>query len=323
MTDPKIRRAALFVLKIAVSAALLAFVVMQANLAGYAAIVSGLSAAPLVAVIAIIVLQMAVISAWRLKTILAVMGSSIDVFRAGRVTWCGFFVEQVGALFVTGDIARILLLRAAAIDLKTAIEGPLLDRLIGLAAIAAMASAGMPYLWAGLAERQRGLILWLALAGILGMVLLTVLLALFSQLWSKMADTMRALLKRIFVIAAGLAAPYSRRRVAAVALLAFSTHALNVVAMYLLLGAVGVQIGIVTCFMVTPTVLLVSMLPASISGWGVREGALVVALQSFDLPPEQVIAASVLFGFCVLAASLPGALIWLSLPDRGRANPAA
>lgn len=315
MPNRKFRRSILLIVNVAVSAALLAFVVTRANFTGYTSIVSALPPATIGLVIGIIVFQIVVISAWRLKLILAVMGSAVSVIDAARVTWCGFFVEQVGAIFITGDIARILLLRQASVDLRSAIEGPLLDRAIGLGTIAVMASVGMPHLWQGLQESERHLVLViLASVAIVFVALATIVL--FSAWWAKIADGTKALSAFVFSIVTGLARPYSRRRVIAVVMLAFATHSLNVVAMYLLLGAVGVQLSIITCFMFAPTVFAISMLPTSISGWGVREGALVVALSNLDLPPERVITASLLFGSCVLLASLPGAVIWLSMPRR-------
>jgi len=65
------------------------------------------------------------------------------------------------------------------------------------------------------------------------------------------------------------------------------------------------------CLLLVPPVLLVSMIPVSIAGWGVREGAMVVALGFIGVPPGAAFAISVLFGLIIAAASLPGVLLWL------------
>ena len=75
-----------------------------------------------------------------------------------------------------------------------------------------------------------------------------------------------------------------------------------------------------------PTVLLVSMLPISIGGWGVREGAMVVALHGFGISAEDALLPSVLFGLCAVAATLPGGILWIINKDAvaensGRACP--
>jgi hypothetical protein len=53
------------------------------------------------------------------------------------------------------------------------------------------------------------------------------------------------------------------------------------------------------------------MLPISFAGWGLREGAMVVAFRLAGVPAEAALGASILFGLCLLASSLPGAVIWL------------
>jgi hypothetical protein len=54
------------------------------------------------------------------------------------------------------------------------------------------------------------------------------------------------------------------------------------------------------------------MLPISVGGWGVREGAMVVALHGLGIPAEEALLPSVLFGLCAVIATLPGAIFWVS-----------
>lgn len=319
MASSTIRRWVALTLKLAVSAALLALALSEADGVGHPAVVSGLSPTTIVSVIAIVVLQMAVISAWRLKLVMQLLGCRVSAVDAARITWFGFFIEQVGAVFVAGDVARIWLLRQANVALRTATEGPLLDRAVGLVAIVAMASLGMPQLWWSLSPGQQQIVL---LAAGLAAGVLTTLAALATLLFNlgsraaRWVESLRALgTSTVWTLAQS-----SRPRIATVVLLAFATHSLNVVAIYLLLTAVGVKLGLATCFVFTPTVLLVSMLPASVSGWGVREGAFVLALKSFGVPSAHVLLASVLFGTCVLIASLPGAVIWLCVSRRSNSS---
>ena len=63
-------------------------------------------------------------------------------------------------------------------------------------------------------------------------------------------------------------------------------------------------------FLSVPAVLEIATLPISFAGWGVREGAAIVAFGTFGLPAHQALAASVAYGLAVFAASLLGAL-WL------------
>jgi hypothetical protein len=57
-------------------------------------------------------------------------------------------------------------------------------------------------------------------------------------------------------------------------------------------------------------VILVTVVPISIAGWGVREGAMVVAFGFINVPASAAFAVSVLFGLTLAAASLPGSILW-------------
>jgi len=92
--------------------------------------------------------------------------------------------------------------------------------------------------------------------------------------------------------------------------LSVGIHLLNVLAIYLISRGLGMEVGIMTMVLLFPPVLLLSLLPISVAGWGVRESAMVVALNLVGVPAYQSIALSICFGLCVLASSLPGGVLW-------------
>jgi len=76
-------------------------------------------------------------------------------------------------------------------------------------------------------------------------------------------------------------------------------------------AAVGGRISIVAIAAVVPLVLLAMLLPMSIGGWGVREGAAVALLPIAGVAAAEALAASVAFGIVALAVALPGLVaIW-------------
>jgi hypothetical protein len=70
------------------------------------------------------------------------------------------------------------------------------------------------------------------------------------------------------------------------------------------------EVSLLDCVLLVPPVILVTVVPISIAGWGVREGAMVVAFGFINVPPSAAFAMSVLFGLTLAAASLPGSLLW-------------
>jgi uncharacterized membrane protein YbhN (UPF0104 family) len=81
---------------------------------------------------------------------------------------------------------------------------------------------------------------------------------------------------------------------------------------FLLLENMCDSIALGWALVLFPGVLLVSMLPISLGGWGVREHAMVVAFGLVGVPADAALSASILYGLCLLIASLPGGVLWLA-----------
>ena len=84
---------------------------------------------------------------------------------------------------------------------------------------------------------------------------------------------------------------------------------------FLALG-LDLDVGLADCLVLIPPVLLITTLPISIAGWGVRELSMVAAFALIGVSDEGAVALSVLFGLVIAVMSLPGGLIWLLGEDR-------
>lgn len=97
---------------------------------------------------------------------------------------------------------------------------------------------------------------------------------------------------------------------------------LNVVIAATLLGfAMHLPLATADYLVIMPLVILGTVLPISISGWGVREGVAVALLVPLGVPAATALAFSVLLGLCLMAASLPGLLLF-ALGSLGSRKPA-
>jgi hypothetical protein len=57
--------------------------------------------------------------------------------------------------------------------------------------------------------------------------------------------------------------------------------------------------------------MLVSMIPISFAGWGVREGAMIMGLGGLGISEPNALAVSIAFGLLQLIVGLPGGALWL------------
>ncbi|RUR34200.1 flippase-like domain-containing protein [Vreelandella nanhaiensis] len=83
--------------------------------------------------------------------------------------------------------------------------------------------------------------------------------------------------------------------------------------------AIGVEIAALQLLALTPVLLLAMLVPLSVAGWGLREGAAAGTWVLVGLPTAQGVAISLAYGVLVLLSSLPG--IWVALERRHRAPP--
>lgn len=85
--------------------------------------------------------------------------------------------------------------------------------------------------------------------------------------------------------------------------------------------AIGVELPALQVLALTPVLLLAMLVPFSVAGWGLREGAAAGVWALVGLPPAQGVAVSLSYGVLVLLASLPG--IWVALSHREKAQPSS
>jgi glycosyltransferase 2 family protein len=92
------------------------------------------------------------------------------------------------------------------------------------------------------------------------------------------------------------------------------THRLTILIVWLLGQAQGLALPLTDAAVLFTAIIAVLVVPISISGWGVRELAVVSLLGAHGVAPERKLLLSVCFGLTATAGSLPGALAWFAYP---------
>ncbi|MBP6917370.1 MAG: flippase-like domain-containing protein [Legionellaceae bacterium] len=90
------------------------------------------------------------------------------------------------------------------------------------------------------------------------------------------------------------------------------THICVVVQVYVIGHALNSNtISMMICLASIPPALLISYMPFSIAGWGVREASMVVALGLFNIPAATAILISLTIGMVIFCFSLAGGVMWM------------
>lgn len=254
-----------------------------------------------------LVLSFAVLSAqtflssirWRITA--QPLGISLTPQRALREYYLAQVVNQILPGGVVGDASRMVRSRSGA-GLTASVHAVLLERLAGQVAIFAIMVVAF-----GVTLAVPGGVVWPPDAARAIVISITVVMCVAVVFW-RFAPRIRG---RIGDTIAGLWGS------ASVALFAPATRWVQVwlsagIALCNIAGflfaawAIGWDFPVASALALVPIVLFAMLVPFTISGWGVREGAAVVLLPLAGATASDALATSITFGLVCLAASLPG-----------------
>lgn len=310
------RRWILLALKIGISAGLLYWASRSVDLGAVAGHFARLDAVWVALALAALAAQIAV-AGQRWSWIAAKLGAALPARRAIRYSLVAAFFNQALPSTVGGDAMRVWLLGRADRQWKRAIYSVFVDRAAGVGFLAVVVAACLPWSLELIAAPEgRVAVMLIGLGGVAGLV---AGLALgFATPGPRLAAWRFARL--LFEIAAAArAALLDRARGPGIAVLSVLIHVLTVVAAWCLARAIALSPNALNMLILIPPVMLISMIPLSIGGWGIREGAMVVAFGYAGIEPSQALAVSVLLGISTLAVAATGGAIWLAERNPARA----
>jgi glycosyltransferase 2 family protein len=93
--------------------------------------------------------------------------------------------------------------------------------------------------------------------------------------------------------------------------LSFLVHGLAILAVYALAQAMNMPLSLQSAVVLFAVMMMISVIPIAIGGWGIREVAVTLLLQRHGIPSETALAFSLSFGFVFLTAALPGGLVFV------------
>ena len=245
-----------------------------------------------------------------------------------RLYWIGAFFSNFLPTGIGGDAVRLLLTPAPG--RLSAVAGTILvERLTGLLVMLLLAALGLALQPLAVADawfQETLLVAVLALAAAVAAVLLAprLFLVALDRIGAFLPGPLRSPFGKVRKIASGIVGPACDLEAAAGAILySLPFYAANIVAQYWTLRAVGAETTLVEVTLAAPVVLLVGLLPITINGLVLAEGAFVVIYASCGVSPEIALAAALLRRLIDLANSSAGGLLWLGWPVGAGAEPAA
>lgn len=294
------------ILKIALSVLLIGWLVSSLNMER---IVENMATAdPWGLVLAVVLLSsLTVAQSLRWTMITRAIGKSLSHADAFKNVLIGLFFNQMLPSSIGGDAIRIWRTYRLGLGLVPAAHSVMLDRLTALLALILMAAAGMPIIFTLLGDRpERWGVPLLVVGG----------LAAFGALLLIDRVPGRFMAWRPLRAAAELSADARRvllRPACTLPVLAISVgiHTGVALTVYIIARSMGLSVQALDCVVLVPPIMLFSMIPISIAGWGIREGAMLTAFSFVGVGANAAFALSILFGLVIMVTGIPGGILWL------------
>jgi hypothetical protein len=95
-------------------------------------------------------------------------------------------------------------------------------------------------------------------------------------------------------------------------------HLLTIAAAWCCIKAIAAPVTFLQVLFLMPPVLLISTIPISIAGWGVRESGMIAAFAFAGLAQSDGLTLSILYGATSFVVGLIGGIVWIVSGLRAR-----
>jgi uncharacterized membrane protein YbhN (UPF0104 family) len=308
------RRILLSAAKIIVSAALLYLALRKVNPSDLFSRFTVSSLYWIALAIAVTFLQIFV-GVLRWREISAQCGAPIELARAMRYNVIGTFFNQTLPSAIGGDAVRLWLVARAGAGWRAATYSIFVDRAIGLIALAIVIVASLPWSYRLITDPQgrSGLLLLdlAALAAGLGFLVFGALNWPWLKRWwaTHHIHACAAIANRVI---------FSRSRGPIVTVLSLLVHVLAVVVAWCVVQSIAAPVSFAETFLLIPPVMLITMIPISIAGWGVREATMGLAFGFAGLATNEGVNVSLLFGAVSFIVGAFGGLVWIFSAEKAQ-----
>ncbi len=306
----------LLAVKIAISLALLGYLLTTADLPALFGRIRNGDPLLLAAAVAVY-LVMLLISMWRWHLLLQAQGFRAPFGPLSASYLVATFFNNFLPSNIGGDLIRIQDGARLTGSRTTSVAVVAIDRILGFAALYALA-AGAYILGGPLVRHLAGARLVIFGLGAIFAGLAIVFFRPGIAGWLMERSGLGAwgfAHERFEVVQAAVHVYRAKMGTVWLAFLAsLALQALVVCYFYAVARGLRIPLALSACFLMVPLCSLVQALPVSFNGWGVREGLFIVYFGQVGLPAASALAFSLVGAGLVVLLSLSGAVVWAGRP---------
>ena len=292
--------------KVVVSLGIIIFLINQVNFKEIVNLLKNVNSTMIIYAMILLTIQV-FIATTRWKLVLRFQKIMPSYKNILQILWSGLFFNQTMPSSVGGDVIRGYYLKKQGMTLGQATLGVLIDRLFGMVGLLVVVVASLPLLF--------GLINDSAARSGVFFIALSTSLALFIVFFT---DKLPGNFSHLRVVKGFYSLSQEGRRCISenyngiiIIIISVLIHLISVVAVMIMAIGLGINIEWTGFLLIVPLVGVIMVIPISIAGWGVREGAMVVGFGYLGVAQEVALALSILYGLLMLVVALPGGIVWV------------
>src|SRR3954462_15040400 len=301
------RRILLSAIKILISAALLYFSLRKIDLHDLVARLSVRSFGWIALAIAVLFLQIFV-GVLRWREIRSECGAPIGIRQGMRFNLIGTFFNQTLPSSIGGDAVRLWLVARGGAGWRAATYSIFVDRAVGLFGLAVVILVTLRWSYNLVSDSAgRSTLLFVdaaALAAAIAFLVIGRLRWSWLRHWwgTHHVHACAVIANRVI---------FSRQHGPVVAVTSIMVHVLTVVIAWCVVRSIAAPVSFPQVFQLIPPVMLITMLPISIAGWGLREATMGLAFGYAGLIANEGVNVSLLFGAVAFIVGGFGGLVWI------------
>lgn len=250
----------------------------------------------------------------RWDSLLLARNNKVPFNRLVSINFIGCFFNLFMPSSFGGDVARAAYLKKSNVNWKNSASSVFLDRFLGLLSLLFLAFFSL--MIKIFAEKEdnsvAGMYMIIGVTTVfLGWLLIVNLHRIIRKLFSVKNEFLQKYLTKYEAFSESLnILTYRRKVIIAGFLISVSGNIMTITAVHFIMLSMGLKIGILPMLIVFPLVTLVTMIPVSIGGIGIREGAFVFFLSGYSVSPVDSVAVSVLYYSTIVFLGIIGGIIF-------------
>jgi len=308
------KRGTLLAAKVAVSLALLGYLLSTADLPALVRRVREGDVLLLAAGVGLYAAMLA-LSTWRWRLLLAAQGFPASLRALSASYLIATFFNNFLPSNIGGDVVRVRDSSKLTGSTTTSLAVVAIDRILGLSALYALAFAAFVLGGSGVRHLAGARVVLLGLGLVfVGLAYIYFRPGIARRLMAVSGLAARSWAQTRFEVVQSAVHVY-RDRISAVAIALLASLALQTIVVlyyWAVAHALRIPLPLGACFLMVPLCTLVQTVPVSFNGWGVRESVFIVYFNQVGLSRDSALAFSLVGAGLIVLLSLSGAVVWTS-----------